>query len=71
VQSAPLNSGEHTLTVRDTETGESSTIQININDAEERPVLATTAGGYAGTAMSSKGSDLSNLIYYYMLFVNE
>lgn len=44
-----LSTGEHELTVTDMDTGESSSVTINILDGESQVGFVTTAGGYLGS----------------------
>ena len=52
VYAAPLQEGTQQLTVKDTDTGESTTITINVINTGQVKALQTTAGAYMGSMMS-------------------
>lgn len=64
-----LSTGTHQLKVRDIDTGETTTITINAEEASDLPALATTAGGYVGSMMSTDIFVPSNMPYYFDLMM--
>lgn len=62
-----LTAGEHSLSVRDPHSGESSSITVNVKDGGRKAVLTTTAGAYVGSLASRSTGSMSNLLFYYTL----
>lgn len=59
-----LEPGDHQLTAVDTDTEESSTVNITVRDGSEARALTTSAGGYVGTSANDNNHFVNNMIVY-------
>ena len=71
IYAGQLDTGTHSLTVQDNQTGEASTIEVTVLDGSNKKALTTTAGDYLGSLISPDNSFKNNLYIYNTLLTEQ